>query len=141
MDKSARITTYLFLALIHLISLTLEHPTTIQGDLDLPNELKNIKTDINLLFSKLNKLSGSNKVKNNRSELKDHQICLSRPCIESSYQLLKNMDLDVDPCVDFYKFSCGNYIKESIIPDDKKKLTSFSPLEDISKSGLMHNTK
>ena len=137
MASLANITICIFLVLIQFIALSVEHPTTIEGNLDLPKELKNIKKDLSLLYSKLNKLSGISKVENNRSKLKDHRICLSKSCIESSYQLLKNMDLDVDPCKDFFQFSCGNYVKESIIPDDKKKLTSFSPLEDISKSSLI----
>ena len=49
------------------------------------------------------------------------------------------MDLDVDPCDDFYKFSCGNYIRETLIPDDKKKWTSFSPLEEISMNCINMN--
>ena len=118
-----------------VISLALQHPTTVKGNIDLKNELQSIKNNIDLLYAKLNKLSAATKAQKNltRSSLKDHKICLSKQCIENSYQLLKNMDLDADPCDDFYKYSCGNFIKEQIIPDDKKKWTSFSPLEDISK--------
>ena len=131
----ARIGFFLLIIIFDVISLALQHPTTIKGDINLKNELKSIKTNIDLLYAKLNKLSAATKVQKNltRSSSKDHKICLSKQCIENSYQLLKNMDLDVDPCDDFYKFSCGNFIKEQIIPDDKKKWTSFSPLEDISK--------
>ena len=130
-----RIGSILLFVIFDVISLALQHPTTIKGDIDLKNELQSIKTNIDLLYAKLNKLSAATKVQKNltQSSLRDRKICLSKQCMENSYLLLKNMDLDVDPCDDFYKFSCGNFIKEQIIPDDKKKWTSFSPLEDISK--------
>ena len=134
-------TVYLFLAILNFIALTVSHPTTLESTVALNKELKNIKTDINLLYKKLSELSAGTKKKKNdvRSSSKDHNICLSKECIDSSYQLLNNMDLNVDPCEDFYKFSCGNYIRETVIPDDKKKLTSFSPLEEISMSYIKMN--
>lgn len=136
MSQFERSTLYIFLAILHFIALTVSHPTTIEGTVALNKELKSIKTDISLLYKKLSELSEGTKKKKNdaRSSLKNHNICLSKECIDNSYQLLNNMDLDVDPCEDFYKFSCGNYIRETVVPDDKKKWTSFSPLEEISMS-------
>ena len=141
MYQLERMTVYLFLVILYSIALSVSHPTTIEGTVALNKELKGIKTDIILLYKKLSELSaGTKKNKNGaRSSLKNHNICLSKECIDSSYQLLNNMDLDADPCEDIYKFSCGNYIKETVIPDDKKKWTSFSPLEEISMSCIKMN--
>ena len=143
MTPFEKVSVSFILVIFQYVSLTVQHPTTIESTVDINKELKSIKTDISLLYKKLSELSASAgpKGKKNitRSTLKDHRICFTKPCIDSAYQLLKNMDLEVDPCQDFYKFSCGNYIKETIIPDDKKKWTSFSPLEEISKYRL--NTK
>ena len=141
MYQFERMTVYLFLVILYSIALSVSHPTTIEGTVALNKELKGIKTDINLLYKKLSELSaGTKKNKNGaRSSLKNHNICLSKECIDNSYQLLNNMDLDVDPCDDFYKFSCGNYIRETVVPDDKKKWTSFSPLEEISMSCIKMN--
>jgi hypothetical protein len=33
----------------------------------------------------------------------DGEICISEDCIKISYHLLKNMNLSVDPCDDFYQ--------------------------------------
>ena len=110
-------------------------PVDESHETNLLKEVKNLNTQINLLYSKLNDLSETNEkdIKDNVKPQSDlGGMCLSEACIDSSHRLLKNMDLEVDPCEDFYRYSCGNYMKEAIIPDDQKKLTSFSPLEDIS---------
>ena len=36
------------------------------------------------------------------------------------------MDTTVDPCEDFYSFSCGGWSKVNIIPDDKARFGAFS---------------
>ena len=112
----------------------LQGPEDDYGGLD--REVSNLKKDIQSLYDLLHSVTGAdenqNSVATGYSLENDKNICLSEACIASSHRLFKNIDLSVDPCQDFYKYSCGNYIKEAIIPDDKKKLTSFSPLEDIS---------
>ncbi|MGC8710652.1 MAG: M13 family metallopeptidase [Candidatus Micrarchaeia archaeon] len=42
----------------------------------------------------------------------------------------KNMDLNEDPFKDFYKYSCGTWIKRHKLPKDKARIGSFSELED-----------
>ena len=55
-------------------------------------------------------------------------MCLSESCIKTSASLMEYMNRTVDPCHDFYEFSCGNYIAETIIPDDKSSFTQFTIL-------------
>jgi len=46
---------------------------------------------------------------------------------------LGNLDKTADPCVDFYEYACGNWIKNSEIPPDQGQWVSFVELNERNK--------
>ena len=53
--------------------------------------------------------------------------CLSPVCTTQAADILKTMDKSVDPCTDFYQFSCGGRDnKYNVIPDQDDTLGTFS---------------
>jgi predicted metalloendopeptidase len=41
-----------------------------------------------------------------------------------------SMDKTIDPCVDFYSYSCGNWMKKNPIPPDQSNWGAYSKLQD-----------
>ncbi|XP_013133397.1 PREDICTED: membrane metallo-endopeptidase-like 1 [Papilio polytes] len=61
---------------------------------------------------------------------RDYEVCYTPACIHTASKLLSNMDQSVDPCDEFYKFSCGAFEKNTRIPDDKSSVNTFSIITD-----------
>ena len=46
------------------------------------------------------------------------------------------MDKTVDPCVDFYTYSCGGWVKKNPIPPDQASWSTYGKLEDENRAQL-----
>ncbi|CAM6031901.1 unnamed protein product, partial [Sphagnum compactum] len=65
-----------------------------------------------------------------QSNSNDSQVCLTSACVKAAADLIKNMNENVSPCDDFYKFACGGWVDSQVIPDDKTSVSVFSLLQD-----------
>ena len=54
-------------------------------------------------------------------------ICETEACIKSAAMILKNMDQSIDPCEDFYAFTCGRFVEETQLFDDQVSVTNQRP--------------
>ena len=55
-------------------------------------------------------------------------LCETPACVQLANTLLSNMDQSVDPCDDFYEYTCGNWNKQNPIPDDRSRYSTFTQL-------------
>lgn len=42
--------------------------------------------------------------------------CMTESCVQLAATVISNMNASVDPCADFYNFSCGGWVQQNIIP-------------------------
>ncbi|KAJ8921372.1 hypothetical protein NQ315_002988, partial [Exocentrus adspersus] len=45
------------------------------------------------------------------------EVCTTPTCVRSSMELLQYIDKKVDPCEDFYRFSCGNFLQKADVDE------------------------
>lgn len=65
-----------------------------------------------------------------KSSKNDEEVCLTPGCVHAASKMLEQMDMGVEPCDDFYSFACGQFVEDTIIPDDKVSVNAFSVISD-----------
>ncbi|KAG8183510.1 hypothetical protein JTE90_003860 [Oedothorax gibbosus] len=60
----------------------------------------------------------------------DFNLCLIPECVRAAAYILNSMDESVDPCEDFYQFSCGGWLERHAIPEDKSSVSVFSEVQE-----------
>ena len=50
------------------------------------------------------------------SESVSEEVCLTDECVQLSARILSSMDQSVDPCQDFYNFTCGRFEDNNVTP-------------------------
>ncbi|KAJ8664427.1 hypothetical protein QAD02_006089 [Eretmocerus hayati] len=56
------------------------------------------------------------------------KICETETCRKTAKTILANMDKTINPCVDFYKYACGNYMKNEPFPAGLEKIEPIGQL-------------
>lgn len=54
---------------------------------------------------------------------------MKETCVTTAATIIKNMDTKSDPCQDFYKYACGQWIKANPVPDGRSMWGMFNELE------------
>ncbi|XP_076039212.1 endothelin-converting enzyme 2-like [Oratosquilla oratoria] len=57
-------------------------------------------------------------------------VCTTPACLRAASRLLDRMDRSVSPCDDFYQFTCGNYLKENVVPDDAYYRSAMQEMQE-----------
>lgn len=76
-------------------------------------------------------------IKSNLHVCKENgKVCTTSGCIHAASSILSKIDSSVDPCDDFYQFSCGQFLENTKVPEDKIYVNAFSTVGDMLQEQL-----
>ena len=64
-------------------------------------------------------------------------VCRTESCKDLASTVAAAMDTSVDPCDDFYAFSCGGWVKANPIPPGRSRYSPFDQLDERNKEALI----
>jgi len=63
-------------------------------------------------------------------------VCTTPECTVAAAEIINAMDVEVEPCEDFYGFACGGWMGKNEIPDGKSRWGRFYELRDMVDNAL-----
>ncbi|KAI8645201.1 hypothetical protein BD408DRAFT_459995 [Parasitella parasitica] len=72
----------------------------------------------------------TNSLSNNTS---NSTACSTPECAAIAKSILNDVDLNVDPCSDFYQYTCGSWLANKTIPEDRASLGTFDTIGDANR--------
>ncbi|KFQ71460.1 Endothelin-converting enzyme 2, partial [Phaethon lepturus] len=67
-----------------------------------------------------------------------HSTCLTDACVRVASKILEALDAEMDPCQDFYQYSCGGWIKRNPLPNGRSKWSTFNSIWDQNQAIMKH---
>lgn len=64
------------------------------------------------------------------SQLEENELCITPECMKGAARIIHRMNQNVDPCDDFYQFSCGLFIAHNEIPDDSFQRSTLQEMQE-----------
>ncbi|KAF2361217.1 Peptidase M13 N-terminal domain [Trinorchestia longiramus] len=58
------------------------------------------------------------------------EVCYSQACLRAASRLLDNMDRSVDPCDNFYQYTCGQFVADHIVPEDSHYRSAMQQMQE-----------
>ena len=68
--------------------------------------------------------------------MSDTNLCQTRECSTVAEYIRNSIDSSVDPCDDFYTFSCGGWIRRNPIPKSYNDYSTFTKLSKVIEGEL-----
>ncbi|KAJ3092866.1 hypothetical protein HK102_001280 [Quaeritorhiza haematococci] len=65
-------------------------------------------------------------------------LCTSHDCVLLSGRIIQAMDMEVDPCEDFYTFSCGGWMKMNALHDSEEYFDQHFETHFVNMLALKH---
>ncbi|QDZ21848.1 neprilysin [Chloropicon primus] len=53
-------------------------------------------------------------------------VCVAKECTVAAAQMLDSMDMDADPCRDFFRYACGNFNDRYYLPEGQNQVSQFT---------------
>ncbi|UJR14935.1 hypothetical protein I4U23_001917 [Adineta vaga] len=76
----------------------------------------------------LGALYGAQKNKTSTTTGTNDDLCLTPYCVKAANYILESIDETVEPCENFFEFTCGTWLKNHRIPDDAGSQDTFNVL-------------
>jgi len=60
----------------------------------------------------------------------DFSYCMTKDCVTAAARIISSMDSNIDPCDNFYGFTCGGFIDNTKIPQERFGVSTMSQIGD-----------